>query len=67
MKKQHILIILVSLSDRADEIKKKINHANRNLKAGRDPEFWLNDRAYWENRMKEVEDAREAVYALPDN
>lgn len=67
MKKQHILAILVSLSDRADEIKKKINRANESLEAGRDPEFWLDDRAYWENRMKEVEDAREAIYALPDN
>ena len=67
MKKQHILTILASLSDRADEIKKKINHANRNLKAGRDPEIWLNDREYWEDQMKEVEEAREAISTLPDD
>jgi hypothetical protein len=67
MKKQHVLTILVSLSDRAEELQKNINRANESLEAGRDPEFWLNDREYWENRMKEVEEAREAVFALPDN
>ncbi len=67
MKKQHIIVILVSLDNRAEELQKKINRANESLEAGRDPEFWLDDRAYWENRMKEVEDAREAIYALPDN
>lgn len=67
MKEQHILTILVSLGNRTEEVQKKINLANECLEAGRNPEFWLDDRAYWENRMKEVEEAREAVLALPNN
>ncbi len=56
-----ITTLLHSLSNRAERVQGNIDRANENLKAGRDPEFWLNDLAYWENRLKEVGEAREEI------
>jgi hypothetical protein len=67
MNHEIIVTLLHSLSDRAKCVQGKIDHANENLNAVRYPEFWLNERTFWENRLKEVEEAREAIYALPDN
>ena len=59
-----LVTLLHSLSDRAEHVQGKIDHANENLNAGRNPEFWQNDRAYWLKRLKETEEAREFLLAM---
>ena len=59
-----LVTLLHSLSDRAERVQGKIDHANENLNTGCNPEFWQDDRAYWLNRLKETEEAREVLLAM---
>jgi hypothetical protein len=64
MKRKIIVTLLHSLSDRVERVQGKIDRANANLDADYNPEFWQNDRAYWLNLMKEIEEARKVLLAM---
>jgi hypothetical protein len=64
MNNEILATLLHSLSDRAERVQGKIDRANANLNAGRALEFWQSDRAYWLNRMKEIDKAREVLLAM---
>lgn len=60
MNTRHTATILHSLSDRAQELQKKINHSKEQIETSDNRAFWIDDLGYWENRLKEVEEARKA-------
>lgn len=62
MQTQHISTILVSLSDRDQELQKKIERAKANINTSGDPAFWREDLAYWQGRLAEIAEARQALF-----
>lgn len=62
MQTQHISTILVSLSDRDQELQKKIERAKANANTSDDPAFWQEDLAYWQGRLAEIAEARQALF-----
>lgn len=62
MQTQHISTILVSLSDRDQELQKKIERAKANVNTSGDPAFWQEDLAYWQGRLAEIAEARQALF-----